>query len=454
MEKTGKDVLKTLKEQGITKIKIGGYDVDGILRGKYISADKFISAVKNGLGFCDVIFGWDCNDDLYDNVSFTGWHTGYPDVQSRIELDSMRLIPWEPGTAFFLLDFFDKEGGPLEISPQQALKRVVHRAHEMGFEPLMSAEFEYFFFQEDMHSVRDKGFRNLKPLSPGMFGYSALRTSMFSDLVGQIIEDMEKFGCPVEGIHTETGPGVYESALKYDTALNAARSAALFKSGMKEIAARHGLIVTFMAKWNTEYPGCSGHIHQSLWNRDRSTNLFAGEAPGEMSEIMKQYVAGMVEALPELTAFYAPTINSYKRLVEGTWAPTNAAWGEENRTTAVRVITGPSSKASRAELRATGSDINPFIACAASLASGLYGIEDRLTLGAPCKANAYDPGQGYPALPRTLSEAVERLRESEIARRYFGDAFVDHYSSSREWEVRQHNQSVSSWELARYFEVV
>jgi glutamine synthetase len=450
---TRKPILEELRDRDIKRVKVGGFDIDGVLRGKFISFDKLASALENGLGFCDVIFGWDCADELYDNVTFTGWHTGYPDLAARIDPGTLRLVPWEPGTALLLLDFFDAAGEPLPISPQQVLRRVVRKARELGYEPLMSAEFEFFIFSEQPHSASDKGFRDLKHLSPGMFGYSVLRASMHSDLVSEILDYMAAYDCPIEGIHTETGPGVYEVALTYGEAVKAAQQAALFKTGMKEIAHRHGLIASFMAKFSQELPGCSGHTHQSLWNADKSRNLFAG-ADGDPSDLLRHYVAGLVRTMPEFAALYAPTVNSYKRLVKGAWAPTNASWGPDNRTVAARVISGPSSKATRIELRMTGSDINPFIAFAGALAAGLYGIEEGLEPPPPCLADAYAPDHNFEQLPRTLGEAAEALDESEIARRYLGDEFVDHYVSTRRWEVRQFQRAVTQWELERYFEVI
>ncbi len=212
-----KTVQTLLAEHSITKIKVGGFDIDGVLRGKYISRDKFDSAAETGLGFCDVIFGWDSSDALYDNVKVTGWHTGYPDALARIDLSTFRVIPWEPGTAFFILDFYDGAGNPLPVSPRQALERVIAQAQSMGFAAQMSAEYEFFLFKEDSHSIRQKHYRDMVPLSPGMFGYSVLRTGVFSELAHTIIDAMRAFDVELEGFHTETGPGVYETAIKYRT---------------------------------------------------------------------------------------------------------------------------------------------------------------------------------------------------------------------------------------------
>ena len=188
-----KTIETLLAEHSITKIKVGGFDIDGVLRGKYISREKFDSAAETGLGFCDVIFGWDCVDALYDNARVTGWHTGYPDMVAKIDLSTFRVIPWEPGTAFFILDFYDNAGHPLPVSPRQLLQRVVAKAQAMGYEPMISTEFEFFLFKEDAHSVREKYYRGMKPLSPGMFGYSVLRTGTLSELSHSILDALRGF---------------------------------------------------------------------------------------------------------------------------------------------------------------------------------------------------------------------------------------------------------------------
>lgn len=448
-----KTIEALLAENNINKIKIGGFDIDGVLRGKYISPDKFASVAESGLGFCDVIFGWDSSDTLYDNVRFTGWHTGYPDALAKIDLTTFRRIPWEPGVAFFILDFYDSAGNPLPLSPRQVLKRATEQARAMGFESMMSAEYECFFFKEDPHSIREKHYRNMTPLSPGMFGYSVLRAGVFSQFAHTIIDSMRAFDIELEGFHTETGPGVYETALKYDLVLKAADKAALFKTGIKQIAARNGLMATFMAKWNRNLPGCGGHLHQSLWDQERKNNLFYdAESPDKMSKIMRHYLAGQLKLMPELTAVVCPTINSYKRLVPNTWAPTNATWGIENRTAALRAILGPSAKSPRVEYRLSGADINPYLAIAASLASGLYGIQQELDVPEPCRANAYEADA--PPLPRSLEEATALLKHSQAARVLLGEEFVDHYVHTREWEIQQHQRAVTDWELERYFEII
>jgi glutamine synthetase len=429
MESTQKDLFE--KHQ-IRRVKVGCVDTDCTLRGKYISLEKFQSA---SIGFCDVLFGWDIADALYDNATFTGWHTGYPDGKCQIDPDTFRVIPWEPGTAFFLLDF------EAEISPRAVFRRVLERA---PFTPYFAAEFEFFLFRETAESLREKSYRNLTSLTPGMFGYSVLRASQNSGLMIDLLDQLSGFGIPIEGLHTETGPGVYEAAIAVEQGLAAADRAALFKTAVKEIAAKHNAIPTFMAKVNSNLPGSSGHLHQSLWKDGE--NLFTSGVEG----LMGSYIAGLVEFMPELMAIFCPTINSYKRTVPGVWAPVNATWGIDNRTTAVRAI--PSAgKGARVELRLTGADINPYLAMAASLAAGLEGIARRLKPPAPL-IDAYSSDAA--PLPRSLGDATRLLETSQVARDWLGDAFVDHYVATRDWEVRQFAKAVTDWELARYLESI
>lgn len=442
------DLAERLSKEGIRRIKIGVTDIDGILRGKYISLEKFAHC-QNGLGFCDVIFGWDIGDTLYDNSKYTGWHTGYPDAIARLDSSTLRTIPWEPGTAFFLADLFTKNGDPLSISPRQVFRSVLDRARAAGYLARFAAEYEFWFFRETPHSLREKHFRNLTPLSHGMFGYSVLRASQNSDVVLDLIDQLAGFGIPLEGFHTETGPGVYEAAIEVDTGLAAADKAALFKTAVKEISARRGVVPTFMAKWNPDLPGSSGHLHQSLCSEKGGENLFCEKK--KPSVLMRHYIGGLVSLVPEFIAMMAPCVNSYKRMVPGTWAPVNSTWGIDTRTTAVRAIPG-SAKSTRIELRLSAADMNPYLAMAASLAAGLEGIERGLEPPDPV-ANGYAARDSAP-LPHDLAEAAERLRRSDTAHKWFGSEFVDHYAGTREWEVRQYQRQVTDWELTRYFESI
>ena len=433
------------KKHGIRRVKLGGFDIDCVLRGKYVSLDKFWGVAEGGLGFCDVIFGWDSGDQLYDNAAVTGWHSGYPDTHATVDLSTYRRIPWEEGTAAFLLDF------DVPVSPRGVLQRVAEKARQMGFTVKCASEYEFFLFKETPESVRAKGYGNLVPLTPGMFGYSWLRASENAPLVHALLDGLDAFDIDLEALHTETGPGVYEAAIKYDALIRAADKAALFKTAAKEICARHGVMPCFMAKWSKELPGCSGHLHQSLWTLSGEPAFPDPRGPQGMSKAFQHYVAGQVALMPAFTALIAPTINSYKRMVRGAWSPTLATWGIENRTTALRVIFG-SPGATRVEYRFAAADMNPYIAMAASVASGLYGIEHELTLPAETQGNGYE-ARAEP-LPASLREATARLAESKPARELLGETFVDHYLRTREWECRQFESAVTKWELERYFEII
>jgi len=445
------EIRNFLIARGIEHVKIGVFDTDGILRGKYLSCDKFLSALDKNLGFCDVILGWDSNDQLYDNTKFTGWHTAYPDATVRVLPGTRRDIPFEPKTTLFLGEF----AGPAEaVCPRGTLRRVLERAERMGYLVSAAAEFEFFMFEETPDSVREKGYRGLKTMTPGAFGYSVLRSSVHSGLYHELLDLGQTMRFPIEGLHTETGPGVLEAALTYCDALEAADRAALFKTFTKVLAQRRGLMATFMAKWSNSVPGQSGHLHISLRGTDGGSVFHDPSKPHEMSDIMRWFVGGQQTLMPELLAMVAGTVNSYSRLVPGYWAPTSATWGIENRTTALRVIRGgPSSQ--RVEYRIAAADINPYIALAAAIGCGLWGIEHRIEPDAAIVGNAYDrehPPQRR--LPATLYEAAERLCASKPARALFGDAFVEHYAATRQWEEREFRKAITDWELARYFEII
>ncbi len=447
-----KELQAIFTERGIRRVKLGGFDIDGVLRGKYVSLEKFWSSVEKGFGFCDVIFGWDIGDQLYDNAAVTGWHTGYPDTLARIDLDTFRILPSEPTTAHLLVDFWLEPGKPHPACPRNLLKTVIARAQAAGFRPKMSLEFEYWLFRETPQSMREKGYRNLQPLSPGMFGYSWVRQGQHVDFIEDVMEQMGAYGIEIEAMHTETGPGVYETAIKYTDALEAADQAALFKTTMKILCTRHGCTPTFMAKWSADMPGSSGHMHQSLWNQAGDKNVFTdAKGPNGLSEVGQRYLAGLLALSTDFTALYSPTVNSYKRYVPGMWAPLSPSWDLENRTCSVRLINQPGASSTRLELRQTAADINPYIAVAAALASGLWGIERAMDPPPPVRGDA---SAGKDRFPQSLGAAAALLQSSSRAREVLPESFIDHYVRTREWEARQHQKSVSHWELDRYFEII
>jgi glutamine synthetase len=450
--KTIADAKAIVEQRNLSHVKVGVFDVDGIMRGKYMSRAKFLSALESGYGFCDVVLGWDCQDQLYDNVQFTGWHTGYPDAPVRILPDSCRPLPFEADNLLFLSEF----APPAEqVCPRGILRKVLERARSMGFEAYAGFEYEVFFFNETPQSIREKNYRNLQPMAPGWFGYSVIRNSVGAEFYRQMLAMCETMDFGIEGLHEETGPGVIEAAIGYDGALAAADKAALFKTFIKVLAQRNSMMATFMAKWSREWPGQSGHIHLSLRSRDGGKPVFHDPAqPHAMSTTMRHFVGGQQRLMPELLAMIAPTVNSYTRLIPGFWAPTDATVGVENRTCALRIIPG-SAKSQRVEYRVAAADANPYVILAAALASGLAGIEQRIEPEPLVEGNAYD--HKFPealALPRTLWEAAQRLRQSRMAREWFGEAFVQHFAATREWEEREFRKHITDWELARYFEII
>ena len=446
------------RERGARQVKLGLTDIDGVIRGKYVSMEKFAGLLAKGGGFCDCVFGWDVADELYDSGSFTGWHTGFPDADYRLVVDTERWLPDE-GVPYFIGEFATEGEDYHPVCPRSTLRRALDRAAGHGLALKAGFEYEFFVFDETPHSVREKHYRDLRPLTPGNFGYSVLRASSNADLFRGLMNYCDEIDTPLEGLHCETGPGVWEGALAASDGLAPADRAALFKTFSKVFFAKHEAIATFMAKWSMDYPGQSGHFHFSLLD-DAGDNAFgATEAPADVSQLparLRHAVGGLVRYVPELLTMLAPTVNSYTRLVKGAWAPTAATWGFDNRTTAFRIITGGAS-AQRIECRVSGADANPYLAAAAALGAALLGIEQEIEPPDPVAGNGYDVEDTLPdnlRFPSTLRDANARFAASEAARDLFGDAFADHYVTSRDWETREAERTVTDWQLARYFEII
>ena len=453
-------LLEKLNRNKIDKIKLGIFDVDGIMRGKYINMKKFESALEKGFGFCDVVFGWDTADELYDQPTVTGWHTGFPDAPAKIDVGTFRKIPWEPGTALFIADFEYPDGSPYPACPRQLCKTVLHKADAMGYKVKSAFEYEFFLFDETPHTVREKKYENLAPFTPGMFGYSILRSSVHSELYHDLIDTCREMDMELEGVHTETGPGVLEACISVDNGLAAADKAALFKTFAKVLVQRRELMATFMAKWSPDYPGQSGHLHQSLWYKDGSNAFYHDTKALHMSDTFRHYLAGQLRLLPEVLPMIAPTVNSYTRMIKGFWAPTHSNWGLDNRTCAIRVIPG-SPKSHRLEYRIAAADGNPYLALAASIACGLYGIEHKLELPPGVVGNAYDlkTSPENANLPETLESSTAAFHQSSVMRELFGAGWVDHFSLTRKWEAQCYDVQKKGdpdwrWMLDRYFEII
>jgi glutamine synthetase len=443
------NLLKQLEAAPSAQVKIGVTDIDGVLRTKYLHRKKVISALQDGIGFCNVIFGWDSQDTPYDHPIHD---PGYADSHVSLRPETIRRIPWENGTPFLLADFADSDDPASAACPRSLLRRVVAQAANMGFTARFGPEYEWFVYRETPDSLVAKDFRNLQPLTPGMFGYSGLRTGMNADYFADLFGQLDRFGVELEGLHTETGPGVLEAAISHQPALEAADRAVLFKQGVRQISYRHGLLASFMAKPRTDLPGCGGHLHQSLWRDGK--NAFHDEAGAHgMSDIFKHYLAGQLALLPNLLPLFAPTVNSYKRYVSGSWSATRCNWGIDNRTVALRVIPG-GPKGSRLETRVPGSDANPYLAIAAALAAGLYGIKNKLPLNLPpVTGSAYEQNIGA-LLPNNLGAAAGAMEAEGPHHDLLGKGFTEHFIKTRHWEWQRYQAAVTDWELKRYLEII
>ncbi|GAW01345.1 glutamine synthetase guanido kinase [Lentinula edodes] len=459
-----KDAPETLQDletllKNDNKVKVAGIDVDGVLRGKFMSKEKFLSAASSdGFGFCSVIFGWDIHDTVYSReLLISNKANGYRDILASIDLSTYRRIPWENNVPFFLVSFLDPDTKePLVVDPRGILKITSDRAAKSHRSCYAGVEYEYFNFKETPVSLAEKKFQNLTPITPGMHGYSLLRTQLNNEYFHSIFDEASKFGVDIEGHHTETGPGVLETALAYTNALRMADNAILFKFLTKSIGMQHGVLPTFMAKPWGNLPGCSGHTHVSLRD-DSGKNIFAvSEAelltgrPGAANDDM-------------VSLMLVPTINGYKRLVGGEafWAPNAITYGYDSRAASIRTISPPSvpSAATRLEIRVPGADMNPYFTISAIFLLGLRGIEKKLKLSTPpmSKLTADDKKNGtIKMLPTSLEAATERMmRPESIAREksMFGDVFVEHFGGTREHEVKVWNEAVTNWEVERYIEL-
>ena len=456
--------IKQLVDSGkVEYVKIGASDIEGVFRGKRVAAKHFLNSLEDGFAQCDVIFGWDIAENVLPNLKFSNWEHGFSDIVMRPDLSTFAMAPWEENVASCVCDLWTEHGDPVTISPRYVLQQVVERARSMGFETSAAAELEFRFFRENQMSLREKDFGpNLTPLNPGFNCYSISQSSADDHLLGRIARMMRDSNVEIEGYNREHGPGMYEMNLRYDNAVASGDKTMLFKTGVKEICHEMGLTASFMAKWNDQEDGSSGHSHMSLWDRNRERNLFWEEgAEGHMSQLMRYFLAGVLEKLPEFMVLYAPVINSYKRYVEGTWAPLNTTWGMDNRTCSVRIINN-GKNAIRIENRVPGSDANFYLVFAGTLASGLYGIERQLPLPERLDGNAYDEATINRALERghirqlarNLSAATDLFERSELAKEYLGEDFVEHFVATRRWEVKEYDKAVTNWDRRRYLELI
>ncbi|KAK5668832.1 hypothetical protein QVD99_004615 [Batrachochytrium dendrobatidis] len=463
--------LSTAYSKGLLKsdkrVLLTGCDIDGLPRGKTVMLEKIEKSMDDGFGFCGVLFGWDQHDALVKPPPpLLASDSGFSDILAKIDPSSMRRIPWNNNQPMFLVDFYHPTTGkPLAMCPRNLLKRIVGEFTAAGLRPLAGMEYEWFNFQETPDTLAQKKGVGLKPLTTGMFGYSLQRPHLNQQFFNDIFDHCASLEIPIECLHTETGPGVYEAALKYTDALELADRAHVFKMAVKQIGLNHKVTCCFMAKPHQDQPGCSGHIHISLASLETGASLFAmpknsdtavSDVDATMTPTMQKFIAGILLGLPSIMAIMAPTINSYKRLVENYWAPLTVSYGQENRTTSIRIIGPPlnSPESTRIEVRVPGADVNPYLAVAAILACGMHGIRNNLSLPFP-PAKGDVTNQDAKLLPRTLLDAVQCMQEkNSMARLVLGDEFVDHFVATRLHELRLWSNAVTDWEIKRYMETI
>jgi glutamine synthetase len=417
-------------------------DMQGRLVGKREEAHYFLEeTIEHGLEGCNYLLALDMEMDPQPGYAMASWEHGYGDFHLLPDLTTLRPLPWLPATALVLCDVAWADGAPVVASPRQVLARQVARARAAGLEPMLGSELEFYLLKETYAEAFAKHYRELTPSVPYILDYHVLATTYDEHFIRQLRNGMQGAGIPVESSKGEAWPGQHEINFRYADALRTADNHVIYKNGAKEIAHANGCSITFMAKPDHTWIGNSCHVHASLW-RD-GANAFAGE-----STLFKQFLAGWIACARELALFLAPNINSYKRYAAGSWAPTTLAWGRDNRTCGFRTVGHGSSQ--RVETRIPGGDVNPYLAFAALIAAGLYGIERELELPQPLAGNAYE--SDAERFPSTLREAIGTLTEGTMARAALGEEVVDHYLNYAITEQRLFDEAVTCWERERLFE--
>jgi glutamine synthetase len=434
--------LRTEVETGAVDTVVAAFtDMQGRLMGKRADAGYFLAeSVEHGLEGCNYLLALDMEMDPQPGYEMASWERGYGDVHLTPDLSTLRRIPWLEATALVLCDVAWEDGTPVVASPRQILRRQVERAREAGFEPMLASELEFYLLNESYAVAHAKGYRDLSPSVPYVLDYNVLATTYDEPLIREIRRGMRGAGLVVESSKGEAWPGQHEINFRFADALTTADNHVVYKNGAKEIAHRHGRSITFMAKPDHTWIGNSCHVHASLW-RD-GANAFGDEA------LFSSFLAGWIACARELALFLAPNVNSYKRYVAGSWAPTTLAWGNDNRTCAFRVVGHGQSR--RVETRIPGGDVNPYLGFAALIAAGLHGISGGLDAGAPLDGNAYESDAAR--FPSTLREAVAALEAGTMARDAFGDDVVEHYLNYARVEQRLFDAVVTDWERERLFE--
>jgi glutamine synthetase len=437
------DELRADVESGaIDTVVVAFTDMQGRLMGKRVHAEFFLDdSVEHGVEGCNYLLALEMEMDPVPGYALASWDQGYGDFRLEPDLATLRRIPWLDGTALVLADVLAHDGGDVKPSPRQVLKAQVARAEELGYTPMFSSELEFFLMRESYAEAHAKHYRDLTPSVPYILDYHILATTYDEPLLRQIRNGMQGAGIRIESSKGEAWPGQQEINFRFADAVTMADNHVVYKNGAKEIAHLNHCSITFMAKPDHTWIGNSCHIHSSLWRGDE--NAFTGE-----SDVFKRYLAGQIATLKELAIFVAPTINSYKRFAAGSWAPTTLAWGHDNRTCGFRIV--GDGQALRAETRIPGGDVNPYLAFAALLAAGLYGIDEGLELPPPLEGNAYE--SDAERFPHSLRDAIVALEKGNVARQALGDEVVDHYLNYARTEQRLFDEVVTCYERERLYE--
>ena len=442
---------QAVAEGSIDTVVAAQTDMQGRLMGKRFQAEFFLESAHRGTHGCNYLIATDYEMETVPGFKAASWAAGYGDYVMRPDLSTLRLTPWLEGTALVLCDVLDHHGHrEVPHSPRAVLKRQVARLAEIGLAPMMASELEFFLFTNSYAELHAAGYRGLSPISPYNEDYHVFQTTKEEEVMRALRTGLNGAGIPVESSKGEASAGQEEINVSYADALSAADAHVVTKNAVKEIAWAKGRSVTFMAKYADSAAGSSCHIHQSLRREDGTSAFHDPGAPHGMSALMRAYLAGLLAHAAETTLFLAPNVNSFKRFVAGTFAPTKTVWSTDNRTAGFRLC-GVDSRAVRVECRVGGADLNPYLAFAAQIAAGLAGIDQGLEPGPEFTGDAYTGGD-LPAIPTTLRDATAALDGSAMLRAAFGDAVVEHYVRAARWEQSEYDRRVTDWELARGFE--
>ncbi len=445
------ELTKRISEGTIDTVVVAFPDMQGRPVGKRVTGSFFLEHVlDHGIEACDYLLAVDVDMEPLPGYRFANWDTGYGDVVAVPDLTTLRALPWLDGSAMVVCDVVDSNGTPVEVSPRRILGRQIERARQMGLDIRCATELEFYLFRETFEEAAAQGWRDLHPHVSTIEDYQLLQTSREEYVLRRIRNEMVAAGIPVEFSKGEAGRGQHEVNVTYGRAMEVADRHLVFKNGVKEIADQCGRSASFMAKWSMGEVGSSCHIHASIWDAASGDPLMWGEeAPSRLSDVGRHFVAGLLAGARQMTWLWAPYVNSYKRYVPGSWAPTAAVWGVDNRTCGFRLVGRHVGR--RVECRIPGADVNPYLALAGIFAAGLWGVEQELELPPPFEGNAYDASD-VPRVPSTLVEAIDELGASPIAAHAFGDDVHYHLLNTARQEWARANQTVTDWELSRNFE--